>query len=182
LIGETITIRYRRLPVDERIFRQRLVAELPGCVVTLLEEAPVERPVLADGSTILEPGAPVVWFTYPGLWYDIGRFHLADGTFTGLYANILTPVRMRGAEWETTDLLLDVWLPAHGEPIILDGEEFEHAVTAGWMDDPTAVRARSTAASLAAGALVGSWPPPEVHEWTLDAARKRLGEMGGEAA
>jgi predicted RNA-binding protein associated with RNAse of E/G family len=175
LIGEIVTIRYRRLPADERLFRQRLVAELPECVVTLLDSAPVSQPVIAGGATVLEPGAPVVWFTYPGLWYDIGRFHLADGTFTGLYANILTPVRMDGRDWETTDLLLDVWLGIGGEAEILDEEEFGAAVQAGWLDRETAVRARATAASLAAGAAVGSWPPPHVHEWTLEAARSRLG-------
>ncbi len=174
MIGATITIRYRRVPADERIFRQRLVAEIPGCVVTLLDEAPVERPVIAGGHTVLEPGAPVVWFTYPGLWYDIGRFHLADGTFTGLYANILTPVRMEGFAWETTDLLLDVWLPVGGEPEILDEDEFADAVTAGRLDEETAHRARATAASLLADARSGIWPPHHVSRWTLDAARARL--------
>jgi predicted RNA-binding protein associated with RNAse of E/G family len=179
LIGADVTIRYRRLPGDERIFRQRLVAELPGCVVTLLDRAPVDRPVVAGGRTVLEPGAPVVWFTYPGLWYDIGRFHLADGTFTGLYANVLTPVRMEGLDWETTDLFLDVWLPREGEVEILDEDEFGEAIAAGLLDEETVSRARSTAASLAAGARLGSWPPEHVHHWTLAAARERLGSGEG---
>jgi predicted RNA-binding protein associated with RNAse of E/G family len=172
--GDLISIRYRRIPDQERIFRQLLVAELDQCVVTLLEHTPLERPVTARGTTILEPGAAVVWFTYPGHWYDIGRFHLADGTFTGFYANILTPVSMDGDQWETTDLLLDVWLGADGKVEVRDQDEFGAAIQNGWLDVDTAERARSTAASLAAGASVGSWPPAHVHEWTLDRARATL--------
>jgi predicted RNA-binding protein associated with RNAse of E/G family len=178
LTGEPVLIHYRRPPDDTRVFRQSLVTRLPDCVVTLLAEAPVPRPVVAGGETILEPGAPVVWFTYPGRWYDIGRFHLGDGTFTGLYANVLTPVRMEGNVWETTDLFLDVWLPAAGPPEILDADEFDHALDAGWLDGEIAARARQTALSLAAAAAVGRWPPSHVTDWTLEAALHRLGGEG----
>ena len=56
--------------------------------------AGVTRPTVVNGRAVLEPGAPVVWFTFPGRHHDIGRFHTADGTFTGCYANILTPVQL----------------------------------------------------------------------------------------
>lgn len=174
MIGEPVTIRYRRLPNDERLFQQLLVARLPECAVTFLDSTPLERPVTAGGAVVLDPGAPVVWFTYPDLWYDIGRFHRADGTFTGLYANILTPVQMEGSRWETTDLLLDVWVGADGKVEVLDQDEFETALEAGWLDQNTAVRARATAASLAASASLGRWPAPHVHEWTLERARTVL--------
>ncbi|CAN5820797.1 hypothetical protein BH23GEM6_BH23GEM6_08820 [soil metagenome] len=179
MTGDPISIRYRRIPDHERVFRQLLIAELDQCVVTLLEETRLERPVTARGKTILEPAASVVWFTYPGKWYDIGRFHLADGTFTGFYANILTPVIMDGNRWETTDLLLDVWLGADGQVEVLDQDEFGAAIQNGWLDVNTAERARSTAATLAARASVGSWPTAHVHEWTLDKARFTLGAVGG---
>jgi predicted RNA-binding protein associated with RNAse of E/G family len=181
LTGDLVTIRYRRLPDSERLFRQLLVSESEEVTVTLLSEAPIEEPVIAGGETVLEPGAPVVWFTYPGLWYDIGRFHLRDGTFTGFYANILTPVRIMQNQWETTDLLLDVWSGVDGGLELLDEDEFEAAIGAGWMDQNTAERARITAAMLIEGARSGDWPPAHVHHWNLDRARSTLARRRREA-
>ncbi|MDP9348291.1 MAG: hypothetical protein M3P24_04000, partial [Gemmatimonadota bacterium] len=85
-----VRIHYRRLPDREQVFEQALVEDAGEYVVTLLESAALRSPVTAGGRVVLEPGAPVVWFTYPGAWHDVGRFHLADGTFTGCYANVLT--------------------------------------------------------------------------------------------
>jgi predicted RNA-binding protein associated with RNAse of E/G family len=176
-----VRILYRRPPDREQLFEQARVSDEAGYVVTLLEEAPLRGPVHdAAGAVILEPGAPVVWLTYPDRWYDIGRFHLRDGTFTGWYANVLTPVRMEGDRWETTDLFLDVWLPASGRGVqLLDVEEFAQALQAGWLEEETAERARATAASLAAGAGIGSWPPPEASRWTLESARDHLARGAG---
>ncbi len=168
----TISIHYRRLPDAERIFEQRLVEDAGEYVVTLLEAAPLPRAVVVGERTVLEPGAPVVWFTYPGLWYDIGRFHLQDGTFTGYYANILTPVQMQGDRWETTDLCLDVWKESDGRVEILDELEFEEAVEAGWIDGATAAAAREAAETLALAARQGVWPPPHVERWDLERARQ----------
>lgn len=170
----SISIHYRRLPDRDRVFHQTLVAEREDYCVTLLDSADLEKPVLVDGRTVLEPGSPVVWFTYPGRWYDIGRFHLADGTFTGFYANILTPVRMDGDSWWTNDLCLDVWIGQDGAVQLLDEDEFHTAVQQEWMDERTAARACETAATLAASAAAGAWPPPHVHEWTLERAMSML--------
>lgn len=174
--GSRVRIHYMRIPDREQIFEQRVVATVGDTVVTLAESAPLARPVTADGAVILEPGAPVVWFTFAGAWHDIGRFHLADGTFTGCYANILTPPRMTPEVWHTTDLFLDVWLPADGGPVrLLDEAELESAHARGLVDEATARKAREEAARLVAEAERGAWPPPVVAEWTLAAAREALG-------
>ncbi len=174
----TVSIHYRRLPGAERIFAQRLVEDAGEYVVTLLEAAPLPRPVVVAERTVLEPGAPVVWFTYPGRWYDIGRFHLKDGTFTGYYANILTPVQMQGDRWDTTDLCLDVWKGSDGGVEILDELEFAEAVEAGWIDAATAAAAREAAETLALTARQGVWPPSHVDQWDLERARERLRDEG----
>lgn len=166
-----VEIRYRRLPHREQLFRQRLLADDGACVVTFLEAAELPKPVKAGERVILEPGAPVVWFTFRGLWHDIGRFHLRDGTFTGFYANVLTPVEMDGALWRTTDLCLDVWLGADGAVEILDEDELAEAEREGWADAETAARARREASELAEAARAGRWPPAPPHEWTLERAR-----------
>lgn len=120
---------------------------------------------------MLEADSPVVWFTFPGLAHDIGRFHTAAGEFTGIYANILTPVVFRSeTEWETTDLFLDVWIGVDSGPELLDEDELDTAVEAGWIDAAVAATARSEATRLMALAAAGHWPPAVVTEWPLDRA------------
>lgn len=170
--GDTVTIHYRRPPDRLEVFEQGVVDDDGDCVVTFLPVARMKKPMEVEGRVVLEPGASVVWFTWRGdVWHDIGRFHAADGTFTGIYANVLTPVRMHGAEWDTTDLFLDVWMDADGAVFILDRDEFDAALAAGWMDAPTAARALAEAERLGDDARRGVWPPAEVHAWTLERAR-----------
>jgi predicted RNA-binding protein associated with RNAse of E/G family len=113
----------------------------------------------------------------PGARHDIGRFHRADGTFTGLYANLLTPVEgLEGADWTTTDLFLDVWLPANGSGArVLDEDELDDAVSRGWLDAATAAEATAEAVRLLADARAGAWPPDWAYEWTLARARAAIG-------
>jgi predicted RNA-binding protein associated with RNAse of E/G family len=173
-----VHIHYRRLPDRTQVYEQRLLADLPEVKVTLQPATPVERPLVVDDTTILEPGSPVVWFTFPDRWHDIGRFHTADDAFTGLYANILTPARLERADdgthhWHTTDLFLDVWLPEGGEPRVLDGDQFDEALARDWLDQPTAQRARAEVDRILTGHAAGSWPPPIVADWPLARARAR---------
>lgn len=174
-----VAIHYHRPPHRTDVFEQLLVHSTPEYVVTYLEAAPDRKTSRVEDRVILEPGSPIVWFTYPGRWYDIGRFHMADGTFTGFYANILTPVAMDGDRWETTDLFLDVWLSATGATKILDESELVAALDAGWISPATAATARKHAETIAATARQGLWPHAEVHEWTLEKVRERVGRLGG---
>ena len=191
-----VRIRYRRPPDREQIFHQTLVHEGPDGLVTLMDAAGVTRPTVVAGKTVLEPGSPVVWFTFPGARHDIGRFHTVDGTFTGFYANILTPVELdadppgsgsgggapedpseasgagAGDIWLTTDLFLDVFLDLDGEVHVLDRRELREAVTVGWIDGTTAREAELEANRLVEAARVGAWPPPIVEAWPLDRARE----------
>ncbi len=174
----TVEIIYRRPPDRVEVFSQVVLHQSAECIVTFLEAAGVRRPIEVEDQVILEPGSPIVWFTFPDAWHDIGRFHRADGEFTGYYANILTPVVVAPGRWETTDLFLDVWLGRDGRVTILDETEFRDAVTAGWVDEVTAARARSAATDLARGARAGDWPPPIVDLWPLERARRLLADAG----
>lgn len=175
----TVEIHYLRLPDRNSVFRQQLVHRAADCIVTLMPRTQLARPVTAAGTVVLEPDAPVVWFTFPGLWHDIGRFHTMDGRFTGYYANVLTPVRFRGANaWDTTDLFLDVWLGADGMVILLDADELEDALRDGCIDADTATAARREAASVMAAASRGEWPPEVARAWTLERARAAVGHPG----
>lgn len=133
--------------------------------------AGITRRTLVTGRTVLEPGAPVVWFTFPGLRHDIGRFHTVDGAFTGCYANVLTPVERDGDMWTTTDLFLDVFVDLAGGVHVLDEDELEEAVDRGWISADAARGAEREASRLVAAARDGTWPPPIVDAWPLDRAR-----------
>ena len=161
-------IHYKRLPDHEQLFDQLVLLEREDVIVTLTDPIAIDAPMIVGGSPVLEHGSRVVWFTFPGQWHDVGRFHRADGTFTGYYANILTPPEVRGTIWHTTDLFLDVWQPADGGVVLLDEDELAEALSHGHIDAELAARAAQEAEHLLALVASGSWPPPVVREWTLE--------------
>jgi predicted RNA-binding protein associated with RNAse of E/G family len=162
-----VKIHYRRLPDDEQIFDQRIVFERDDVIVTVTDPIALAKPMRAFGQVMLEHGSRAVWFTFPGAWHDIGRFHRADGTFTGYYANILTPPRIEGRVWQTTDLFLDVWLPADGSVRLLDEDELDDALELRHIEPEIAERARAEASRLLLLTAEGEWPPRVAREWTL---------------
>lgn len=171
-----VRIHYLRPPDDLQVFHQELLLDREDVKITLASRIPFDPPLRVDDRVVLESGSDVVWFTFPGRWHDIGRFHRADGTFTGIYGNVLTPPTFEaGGIWRTTDLFLDVWLGADqpGEPRLLDEEELDEAEARGWVAPESAERARQEARHLLREAQAGRWPPPVVHEWTLERARQR---------
>lgn len=173
--GSWVDIHYRRIGRPAETYRQLVLESGLAGIVTFQSHTPIETPVRVDGATILEPGSPVVWFTFPGAWYDIGLFHRTDGTFTGVYANILTPVEFVGeAAWATTDLCLDLWVPPGGKAMLLDVAELEEAEAASRVDCELAGRARAEAAALLRDHRVGRWPPRVVGEWSLARALERM--------
>ena len=103
-----VQIHYKRPPDRLRVYDQRVALERDDVIITLSEPIQTKEPMIHDGALMLESGSLAVWFTFPGVWHDIGRFHCADGTFSGLYANVLTPPIIDGPVWHTTDLFLDV--------------------------------------------------------------------------
>ena len=170
-----VRIRYRRPPDRLEIFEQHLVHDAPDVKVTLAPAVARTRPIEIGGRVVLEDRSPVVWFTFPGRWHDIGRFHTADGAFTGLYANVVTPVELgAGHRWDTTDLFLDLWV-SDDRTIVLDEDELDEARIRGWVDKITAERALTEVERMRADAEAGRWPPAVVGEWTLERARAMLG-------
>jgi uncharacterized protein len=171
-----VEIHYRRPPDRLEIYSQRLVQRTDRVLVTLLERLETGAAIRIDGRTVLEPGSPIVWFTFPGMHHDVGRFHTADGRFTGIYANILTPVRfLAPCVWETTDLFLDVWLESARRPRLLDEDELQAAIEAGHLPPAVAARARAEAEHVMEQARSGAWPPAIVDEWTLERALAACG-------
>lgn len=173
-IGAWVDIHYRRPGRPEEVYRQRVLESGAAGIVTYQADTPIRSPLSVDGTTILEPGAPAIWFTFPGLWHDIGLFHRADGTFTGLYANVLTPVEFDGPRsWTTTDLCLDVWVAPGGDAVVLDEADLDRTVSASLIDGALAARARAEVEDLCRAHRAGTWPPPIVGEWPLERAHAR---------
>lgn len=161
---------------------QALLLDDPGVKVTFQPSTPIPGPVTVEGRVILEPGSPAVWFTFPGAWHDIGRFHDMEGRFTGLYANILTPCLLHQdpegtghLRWDTTDLFLDVWMGTDGVVRLLDQDDLAAARSAGHVSEKEARAAEAEARRILDGIREGSWPPRVVEEWTLEAALRRMG-------
>jgi predicted RNA-binding protein associated with RNAse of E/G family len=175
-LNRSIHIHYFRPPAHRRVYRQALVHDDGQVKVTLARDLDFDPPLRIRGRVALESGSDAVWFTFPGAWHDIGRFHRADGSFTGLYANVITPcVFQPGGDWETTDLFLDLWIPDGGaEPVILDEHELDEALAAGHLSTELGTRARWEIRSLLSGMEAGRWPPPVVKEWTRERALARL--------
>lgn len=176
---ERVSIHYRRLPDRVRVYRQRVVEARDDVVVTLSEPLDLDEPMTYQDGVMLEGGSLAVWFTFPGVWHDIGRFHRADGSYTGLYANVITPIpksEIRRESWETTDLFLDVWWPREGHPRVLDGDELDDALADGAIEASLARKARDEAGRIMRRVESGDWPPAVVEEWTLERCLQRLGE------
>jgi uncharacterized protein len=171
-LPRTVHIHYRRPPDRTELFVQDLIHDDGRVKVTLARGLEFDPPLRIRGDVALETGSDAVWFTFPGAWHDIGRFHRADGRFTGLYANVITPcVFQPGGDWETTDLCLDVWIPGgKGRAFLLDQDELEEAERKGWVDAGQADRARQEAGLLMEAAREGTWPPLVVQEWTRERA------------
>ena len=168
-------IYYLRPPDREQIFTQHLIWEDAQVKITFSTDLTFDPPLRIDDEIVLETGSQVIWFTFPDAWHDVGLFHRADGTFTGTYANILTPCSFEeDRTWRTTDLFLDVWRDPAGRVQILDEDELEEAEEQGWVTEEVASRARAEARALKQQAEAGVWPPPVVNEWSLARARERF--------
>jgi predicted RNA-binding protein associated with RNAse of E/G family len=167
-----VEIHYRRPPDRLDIFVQDLVVDRPDCKVTLHDPSTLEATLRVGEDVIYEPGAAIVWFVFPDAWHDLGRFHLEDGTFTGYYVNLITPVQLHGRIWEMYDLCLDLWVDPDGGCQVLDRDEFDEAVDRLWIDAVTAERARSELAKVIARVRGRDWPPDIVREYDLARVRR----------
>jgi predicted RNA-binding protein associated with RNAse of E/G family len=168
-----VHIHYRRPPDREEVFVQHLIRDAPDVKITLAEDVPFDPPIQILGEVALEKGSTAIWFTFPGRWHDVGRFHRANGTFTGIYANILTPpVIHPGNVWETTDLFLDVWVDLEGRLSVLDEDQFRDAVARGWVTPREADMAVREVERIRREHEARRWPPEVVGAWTLERVRR----------
>jgi predicted RNA-binding protein associated with RNAse of E/G family len=117
----------------------------------------------------LSDGSQIVWFLFKNRGYDVGRFYLPDGTWTGFYSDITEPVHWKGSDANTletvTDLFLDVWISADGEIDVLDADELQEALASGWITEVQAQQARSSADEIVTAFAAGAFPPAAALHW-----------------
>ncbi len=153
-----IQFEYHRPGKPTTVYQEWLVEERPDVKVLLLEKYP--GPDMNAGAVrMLDEGAAIVWYVFPDAWYDIARFHLRDGTFTGWYTNFSKPVQVGDARWVGYDLFLDLWQPVDGDPVWLDEDEFDAAVESGIIDTWTSRRIGRERATVERHLDEGTWPP-----------------------
>lgn len=170
-----VRIYYTRPPNPPDVYEQALVHEDSSVSITLTVDLDLPSTKVIDGRVAMEPGSSILWFTYPDRWHDIGKCYRRDGTYSGIYANVLTPVRFAPDDvWHTTDLCLDVWLPPGEAPVLLDEDALQAAESIGAISAAHGERARQEAEALMEGARSGAWPPTDVADWSLGRAIRRL--------
>jgi len=134
-------------------------------VKVLLMDVVASKEMRIGNTVVAEPGSTLTWFVFPGQWHDVGRFELANRTFTGWYTNICTPVIITGNRWSITDLFLDLWLAPDGSLQWLDVDEFGAAIEAGTLDPELARRATAERARIDECVGRGAWPPEICRSW-----------------
>ncbi len=169
-MSQLITYVYHRPGKGTIEYHEWLVADEPDVKVLLLEENHGTS-LRVGRENVLEPEGPIVWFIFPDAWYEIGRFHLADGTFTGWYTNLSTPIVMDNDTWSSTDLFLDHWLSPSGEPSWLDEDEFDHAVRTGLIDSTQVAKVIEQRSFVDGQVKRSAWPPTVAVEFDLERAR-----------
>ncbi len=168
-----IRLEYRRPGKQIAVYNEWLVLDRPDVKVLLLDEYDGVE-LYVDDNVVLETSAPIVWFVFPEKWHDIGRFHLADDTFTGWYTNFCKPVEMNGDHWIGSDLFLDLWQPADGEPAWLDEDELSEAIRTKLIDAQTKRRIENERALIDLQVKQEAWPPAIVRDIDLVQAREIL--------
>jgi len=125
------------------------------------------------GEEVIADGYHAIWFLFKDQPYDIGRFYRPDGSWTGYYVDVLEPVRWQGAEAQTleplVDLFLDLWFAPDGSYEVLDEDEFEEALRLGHITDVQAEHARRVLHDIVDRVQTGNFPPDVVRRFVAGA-------------
>lgn len=108
----------------------------------------LEKPWQEGEIVIARPGYKWVTRWEAGKPYIINKFYDVTGNLIGTYCDVARPVRLIESGFEFDDLYLDVW-QAEGKPIsILDEDELQEALGAGFITKSEADEAQRVAEEL----------------------------------
>ena len=164
---QTITLTYKRLPDRVNYFEQKLLYKDQEVIVTTQRVTPSE-PIVINGETVLGDNFNVIWFVFPGCWYDIGKIYNLKNKWTGYYCDIILPMERTSDEFVIVDLILDLWVTPDGSYEIQDEDEFENALENGIIDTDLANKARNALNNLIDEVETGSFPPEFVKNFRTE--------------
>ncbi len=93
------------------------------------------------------------------VWWEM--YH-PDGSHLADLIHLTSPLQMRAAEVEYTDLFLDVWQPAGEQPRLLDQDELARAVAGGYLDAESAEAVQQKAREILSN--LPDHAPPRWHQ------------------
>ena len=80
---------------------------------------------------VIPPGATTVAHYWTGRGYVLWRMYGPDRALIGTLFHICTDVCITKTSVQYLDLILDIWIPAHGEPRVLDEDELAECTQQG---------------------------------------------------
>jgi predicted RNA-binding protein associated with RNAse of E/G family len=92
-------------------------------------------PLVLDNLTVIDSNYVGIWFSSTQYWFDVGAIYDRNKNFKGYYCDICTPIKRIPEGFNTTDLILDLWIFPNGQYRILDQEEYRQAVKKGWIPE-----------------------------------------------
>ena len=108
----------------------------------------MEEPYIESNTILANTG--YVWITE----WEVGKNYIMTKMFdiknelVGIYCDISSPVTKTDNVFEMIDWYLDVWQEAGKKPILLDEDELEEALKAGYISEQEAKVAKDTAKFL----------------------------------
>jgi uncharacterized protein len=104
----------------------------------LLYRGVFDRDVIHEHLGLIECGTISYEYFWLDRWYNIFRFHKADGTFRNFYCNIAMPPTVNEDLIDFVDLDIDMIVDPNGRFVIHDEDEYER--NAEKYDYPASVR------------------------------------------
>lgn len=150
---------------DVQRFDQEILRDDGDLKITLQILASSFPSTHIDDTTVLDAGSLLIWYIFPGRWYEIGLFYDQTDAFLGHYINLIRPPTFEVTRWVVEDLYLDVWAPADRSPMLLDENELDEAVTRGKLAVEEADEVRKLGHVMLARAEKHRWPPP-LQKWS----------------
>jgi len=165
-----ITVVYKRIPGKLSKFRQLLLYEGPGGIVTLGVLKP-SKPISHRGRVLIDEGYLGIWLVEEAAWHDVAAVYDRQGSFIGYYSDIATPIKRFTGGYEMTDLFLDLWVYQDRSYIVLDRNEFNEALRGGILEASLAEKAESELRSLIHLVETGRHPPDILRRFTKTSSR-----------
>jgi predicted RNA-binding protein associated with RNAse of E/G family len=140
--------------VDDNGIRLKTFTRLPERISRDLSESFFQSGRICSDARIKS----VVKYLFYDESFDIMAFQDPDGKVLGYYCDITTPLRKEGSDYYLLDLILDLWIFPDLSFTVLDMEEWQNAIHAGFVDEETQRDAERTLERLKSEIRAGKFP------------------------